>query len=147
MPAVHQAIDVAATPDECWRTFADLATWPSWFPLLRSVRALDGDGDPWRLGARLRMVFALGPARLPVTVAIEELEPRKRVRWVGGGLGVRGDHWYALDSRAPGVTRFTSHEDFSGFGAKLMIARVRDFLDDEAHRSMERFKAMVEARK
>lgn len=141
MPTVQHAIDVAATPDQCWRIFSDLATWPRWFPFLRDVR---GELRP---GGRLQLKFAAGPTTLPIDVLVEEFEPGVRVRWVGGKLGVRGDHYYSFAASLPGLTRVTSSESFSGLGARLITGRVRDLLDGEVHQSMERFKALVEAAK
>ncbi|HEY1588055.1 MAG TPA: SRPBCC family protein, partial [Polyangia bacterium] len=102
MPTVHHAIDVAATPDDCWRIFSDLSTWARWFPMLHRV-----DGE-LRAGGRLKLIFAAGPAHLPVDVTIEEYKPRELVRWVGGKLGVRGDHYYSFAVNTPGTTRVTS---------------------------------------
>lgn len=140
MPTVEHAIDVAATPDECWRVFHDLAGWPRWFPFLRQVRG------ELRAGGRLTLVFAAGPAALPVEVTVEEFTPGARVRWVGGKLGVRGDHTYSFETRAPGTTRFTSSETFSGLGARLIAGPIFARLDGETHQSMARFKALVEAK-
>lgn len=139
MPTVHHAIDVAATPDDCWRVFSDLATWPRWFPLLHKV---DGELRP---GGKLTLVFAAGPARVPVEVTIADFRPRELVRWSGGRLGVRGDHSYSFGVHAAGTTRFTSSEHFSGFGARLITGPIFTKLDGETHHSMERFKALVEA--
>jgi hypothetical protein len=139
MPTVHHAIDVAATPDDCWRIFSDLSTWARWFPMLHRV-----DGE-LRAGGRLKLIFAAGPAHLPIDVTIEEYKPRELVRWVGGKLGVRGDHYYSFAVNTPGTTRVTSRECFSGLGARLITGRIFDKLDGETHQSMERFKALVEA--
>lgn len=139
MPTVHHAIDVAATPDDCWRVFSDLATWTRWFPMLRAV-----EGE-LRAGGRLRLSFAAGPASFPVEVTIEEYRPRELVRWVGGRLGVRGDHFYSFSVNNPGTTRVTSRECFSGIGARLITGPIFEKLDGETHQSMERFKALVEA--
>lgn len=141
MPTVHHAIDVAASADDCWRIFSDLSTWPRWFPMLRAV-----DGE-LRTGGRLKLVFEAGPASLPVDVRIEEYKPGEIVRWIGGRLGVRGDHSYLFSVNNPGMTRVTSRECFSGFGARLITGPVFAKLDGEVHRSMERFKALVEAAK
>lgn len=141
MPTVHHAIDVAATPDDCWRVFSDLSTWTRWFPMLHAV-----EGD-LRSGGRLKLVFEAGPARLPVDVRIEEYKPGEIVRWIGGRLGVRGDHSYLFAVNNPGATRVTSRECFSGLGARLITGPIFARLDGEVHRSMERFKAMVEATK
>jgi hypothetical protein len=141
MPTVHHAIDVAATPEECWRVFSDLSTWPRWFPMLQRV-----DGE-LREGGRLTLHFAAGPARLPVEVAVAEWKPQELVRWVGGRLGVRGDHYYSFAVNNPGLTRVTSRECFTGFGARLITGPIFARLDNEVHLSMERFKALVEAKR
>lgn len=141
MPTVQHAIDVAATPEDCWRVFSDLQTWPRWFPFLRGVRG------ELRDRGRLTLLFAAGPTELPVDVAVEEFAPPARVRWIGGRLGVRGDHAYSFESKMAGTTRVTSSETFSGFAARLIAGPIFAKLDGEVHRSMERFKALVEERR
>jgi hypothetical protein len=140
MPTVQHAIDVSATPDDCWRIFSDLSTWTRWFPMLREVRG------ELRAGGKLTLYFAAGPARLPVDVRIEDYRPGELVRWIGGKLGVRGDHSYIFSVNNPGTTRVTSRECFTGIGARLITGPVFAKLDGETHASMERFKALVEAR-
>jgi hypothetical protein len=136
---VHHAIDVAATPEACWRLFSDLTTWTRWFPMLHAV------AGELRAGGRLTLTFAAGPVHLPVEVRIEELRPGEIVRWVGGRLGIQGDHSYSFAVHHPGTTRVTSREAFSGFGARLISGPVLARLDGEVHQSMARFKALVEA--
>ncbi len=145
MPAVHDAIDVNAPPEACWRVLTDLSTWPSWFPFLKKVRALDGAENPFFVGGRIQMRLGVGLLAVPVNVTVEEVDPVARVRWVGGGLGVTGDHWYSVDVRAPGTTRFTSHEEFSGPIGRLWPSRMVDLVHGEVHKSMERFKSLVES--
>jgi hypothetical protein len=140
MPTVTHAIDVAATQAECWRVFADLATWPHWFPFLRGVRGELG------AGRRLTLLLAAGPATLPIDIVVEEWEPGRRVRWVGGKLGVRGDHSYSFAEKALGLVRAISSETFSGLGARLITGPILAKLDGEVHRSMARYKALVENR-
>jgi hypothetical protein len=138
MPTVQHAIDVAGSPDDCWRVFSDLSTWTRWFPILAAV-----DGV-LREGGQLTLRFFAGPARFAVDVRIEEYRPKELVRWVGGRLGVRGNHSYAFDVNQPGTTRVTSHESFSGIGARLITGPIFAKLDGETHHSMARFKALVE---
>jgi hypothetical protein len=139
MPTVRHAIDVAATADDCWAVFTELARWPRWFPFLRAVR---GELGP---GGRLRLELAAGPTTLPVDVTIEEWQPGARVRWVGGRLGVMGDHSYSFEVHQPGLTRVTSAECFSGLGARLIAGPLLQMIDGGVHQSMKRFKALVEA--
>lgn len=140
MPTVQHAIDVAASPERCWQLFSDVAGWPRWFPFLRGVR-----GEGLAPGGRLTLLFAAGPATLPIPIEIRELAWGARVRWVGGALGVRGDHFFSFAVNNPGTTRVTSAECFSGWGARLIQGPVLTKLDGEVHRSMERFRALVEA--
>jgi hypothetical protein len=141
-PIVHHAIDVKAAPDACWNVLADLQTWPRWFPFCKNARSLSG--NPWRLGGRIEITFLAGPVGLPVVVEVEELEPAKVVRWRGGRLGMSGNHSYTFGLNSPGLTRVTSHEEFSGLAARMIPRLVMDRLDGEVHRSMERFKTLVE---
>ena len=141
MPTVQHAIDVEGSPDECWRVFADLSTWTRWFPMLGRV-----EGE-LRAGGRLTLYFAAGPASFPVEVKIEEYRPGELIRWVGGRLGVRGDHSYSFSVNNPGTTRVTSRECFSGIGARLITGPIFSKLDGETHLSMARFKALVEAKR
>jgi hypothetical protein len=140
MPTVQHAIDVEATPDDCWRVFSDLSTWTRWFPMLGRVQG------ELRAGGRLTLHFAAGPATFPVEVKIEEYRPGELVRWVGGRLGVRGDHSYSFSVNKPGTTRVTSRECFSGIGARLITGPIFSKLDGETHQSMARFKTLVEAK-
>jgi hypothetical protein len=139
MPIVHHAIDVAASPDACWRVFADLASWPAWFPFLRAVQG------ELRSGGRLTLSIAAGPTALPLRITVDELVPGQRVSWRGSALGVTGCHRYEFETRAPGLTRVTSHEEFTGLGARLIAGPVFNRFDGEVHQSMARFKALVEA--
>jgi hypothetical protein len=140
-PVVHHAIDVKAAPEAVWRVFADLSAWPKWFPFCKSARNLDGD---WRLGSHMEIVFHAGPVGMPVTVELQELEPPRRVRWVGGRMGMSGNHFYTFSVNSPGLTRVTSHEEFSGLATRLIPRAVLERIDGEVHRSMERLKSLVE---
>ena len=143
--AVHHAIDVSATPEACWKVLADLTTWPRWFPRNKWASALNGEPDPWRIGGRFEIAFDFGIA-VTVRAVVEEFEPARKVRWVGSGFGITGNHSYTFSSHAPGVTRVTSHEEFTGPGTLLMTARVRRMLDEEVHVSLERFRDLVETK-
>lgn len=139
MPVVQHAIDIAAPADVCWQRFADLARWPRWFPFLRAVEGT------LALGGQLTLRVGSGPAVLPIRVRIEELVAGERVRWVGGKMGMTGDHSYTFASKAPGLTRVTSREEIGGFASRMMAGPLLAKFDDEVHASMARLKALVEA--
>lgn len=107
---------------------------------------MESDGDPWRVGGRFEIVFEVGPLQVSVKPVVQEVERAKVVRWLGKGWGVQGDHAYTLESHSPGLTRVTSHEAFSGLGARLLRGKVLARLDEAAHISMARYKTLVEER-
>ena len=59
-------------------------------------------------------------------------------------MGLSGNHSYTFAVNSPGLTRVTSHEEFSGAATRWIPRRVIDRLDGEVHSSMERFKTLVE---
>ena len=144
-PVVKHAIDVGATPEQCWKVLTDLNTWPRWFPFLKYAGFV-GEQDPWRIGGRFEMVFDVGPVSVSVKPVVQEIERARIVRWVGKGYGVAGNHAYTLETHAPGLTRVVSSEAFTGLGARLLRGRVFDRLDAAVHESMVKYKALVEAR-
>jgi hypothetical protein len=144
-PTVRHAIDVAASPEACWKVLTDFNTWPRWFPRAKYAAVLGSDVDPWRVGGRFEIVFDFGLS-VSVKPTVEEIQRARHVRWVGKGWGITGDHAYTIETHAGGLTRVTSSESFSGLGARLMTRAILDRLDGEVHRSMSRFKEIVESK-
>jgi hypothetical protein len=142
---LHHAIDVAATAEACWKTFADLRTWPRWFPRLKHAAVVGTDADPWRLGCRFDIVFDFGPVTVPVRCEVKEAVRGERVRWMGRGFGITGDHSYSFASHHPGLTRVTSHEELTGVGTLVITRGIRQRIDREAHDSMARLKGAIES--
>ncbi len=139
MPVVELAIDVAAPPARCFAVFSDLEAWPRWFPYLaRAVGEL-------RVGGELHLTFAAGDRPFPLSVAVEELEPARHVRWTGGAFGLRGRHTHSFTCDGKGGTRVAWREEISGLGARLITRNVLDKIHDEVRAAMHRLKALVEA--
>ncbi len=140
---IRQAVEIAASPEACWRAFRRRAEWPRWFPLLESLEGPPGDvelvvGDE----LHLRLVFHGRGATVRVHVA--EVEPGRRVRWLGRGFGVTGDHAFSVEPAAGGA-RFVSDETFSGLPVRLLPRRLFDALEREAAAGLARFAALVTA--
>lgn len=149
MAIFHHAIDVHAARDAVWRSFADLTSWPRWFPRLQHASALPderlADGAPFCVGGELELQIAAGPlGDKRVRVVVRECERGHRVRWTGSVLGVKVNHVYSFEEKAPGATRVTSHEEIEGFAARLLRGAIFDRIDREAHESLARFKQLVE---
>lgn len=143
---VHHDIDVAAPPEACWRVLSDLGRFPEWFPRLARAQALlPGPGQtPFQPGGRFELHFDFGRVKVPVRCDVTEAVAGERLRWIGRGWGITGDHAYSLKVRHPGLTRVTSHEELSGAGTLLLTGRIFDRVDEEVHASMDRLKALIE---
>lgn len=149
MPIFHHAIDVLAPRAVVWRSFAELSTWPRWFPRLRSVSALPDErlagGAPFCVGGELELSIDAGPlGEKKVRVIVRECEREQRVRWTGTLLGMTINHVYSFDEKAPGATRVTSHEEIAGLASRLLRGPVFQHIDREAHESLAAFKQLVE---
>src|SRR5262245_40813477 len=94
-PVVRHAVDVNATPEACWKALTDLGTWSRWFPMLKYASSVDGS-SPFHVGGRFEIVFDF-PVAVSVKPVVEEVEAPHRVRWVGSGWGIKGDHSYLLE--------------------------------------------------
>lgn len=142
---IHHAIDIEASPAAVWAVFTNFDLWPRWFPYAASARSVGG--PTWQRGGALevRLVVPVVGA-LTLRLEVAEAEAERRVRWIGGSWGVRGDHLYTFEDRG-GWTRVTSHEEFGGPFAFAAGARLRDRVDQLAHASMGHLKALVEERR
>ena len=119
-----------------------MTSWPRWFPRCKHASAIDG--APFTVGCRFEIRFDF-PIPVSVKCVVDEIDLGKRARWIGSGFGIRGDHSYTLEAVGGGLTRVTSREAFSGPGALLITRAIRERLDGEVARSLDRFKALVEA--
>lgn len=150
MPIFHHAIDVLAPRAAVWRSFADLSSWPAWFPRLRSATALVDErlapGAPFCVGGELDLLIAAGPlGEKKVRVVVRECEREQRVRWTGSLLGMTVNHLYSFEEKHPGSTRVTSHEEIAGLASRLVRGPVFEHIDREAHDSLAALKRLVEA--
>jgi uncharacterized protein YndB with AHSA1/START domain len=140
---IHHAIDVDATPEQAWRVFTDLTTWPRWFPNAVSARALRP--DPFRPGGAIEVSLSVPVVgSLTLRLDVEEADPPRLVRWVGKAWGVRGDHRYTFEDRGK-WTRVTSHERFGGPLSTLANRLAPGRIDDMAHETIARLKQVIEA--
>ena len=140
---VHHAIDIAASPDAIWAVFADLSTWPRWFPRTRAARS---QGDPFRPGGRIDVELEVPVAgRIPLRLDVKEVTPARRVLWHGAAYGIAGEHSYAFDDRGK-WTRVTSHEELraAGIAKSFAIRLARGRLDVEVHESLGKLRDLVE---
>jgi hypothetical protein len=100
---------IEAPPERVWPVLADTASWSDWDSGVMGVEGRAAEGE------RIKITSELNPKRAyPVRVA--ELDPPRRMRWVGGmPLGLfRGVRTYTLTPEGEGRTRFHMREEFTG---------------------------------
>lgn len=109
---IRTQIDIEAPAAGIWALLTDFAGMSFWNPFIRSV------SGELRVGARLAVHIAPPGKRgmhfRPVVLAVR---PERELRWRGRlvlpGL-FDGEHSFLLEPLAPGRTRFTHAERFSG---------------------------------
>jgi hypothetical protein len=102
--AIEVSLDIAASPQVLWATFADLDKWPRWSPDIQSVRW--ASGTVWTLGAQLELTLDLPlPARRwSGTATITEMQPAVSVAWeTVYPLDVTVIHSYRFKPSGPGT--------------------------------------------
>ena len=111
-------IDIAASPEKIWDVLTDFRAYPEWNPFIVSI-----SGKPL-VGERLNVVLS-PPAQSEMRFkpVVLRADAGQEFRW-RGVLWFRwlftGEHFFRLDEREPGVTRFTHGEDFSGFALRYV---------------------------
>lgn len=117
MASISTELTIAAPPWAVWHALLDRARWRhfSAFQDLDPGRPLM-EGSRFWLGLRVGGLFP-APIRVKVIRRVEEQE----LRWVGGGPGIRGEHWFHLQPAGDGWTRFRHGEDFTGPLGELLV--------------------------
>lgn len=111
-------IDIAASPEKIWEVLTDFPAYPQWNPFIVSIA-----GEP-TVGKRLNVVLS-PPQQSEMRFKPEVLraDPGKEFRW-RGVFGFRwlltGEHFFRLEQRDAGHTRFVHGEDFSGWGVRFV---------------------------
>jgi hypothetical protein len=112
-------LPLGCTPERAWAVFARVEDWPEW-DRLGSLHARWLGGEPWTVGARLRL------GRRPFTFdgVVVSADPPREVAWEAPGLGIRGHHAIRFPAR-PGGCAMQGAETFTGPGARALRPLVR----------------------
>jgi uncharacterized protein YndB with AHSA1/START domain len=149
MSLVTTSIEIAATPEQVWDVVLDPRRLADWVTIHRSL----GDDTPARLrrGSTFEQTLTLRGAHLHVAWTVEQIDPPRRAEWHGRGPAhSHATIVYRLEPTGDGGTRFTYENSFKPPGGPLGAVAGRVLVgglsDREAQRSLERLKALLEAR-
>jgi hypothetical protein len=115
---LSRSLEINAPAAVIWDALADVKSWPSWKPFIRSVRFA---GDAIEVGSRFTMnIKVKGPA-VPITVTVIELDRGRKMAWTGGLRGLSMSVHGFVFEESGGKTRVTSYEHFTGALVSLML--------------------------
>jgi hypothetical protein len=116
---VTTSIEIAATPENVWAVLADLASYPEWHPVFRSVTG------QLAVGSKLKIVTTVPSTGKPMTVKVKVLtvEPGSELRWASKMLGVTISKRRFLLSPSDGGTLLVQDGTYRGLRGPGTYAR------------------------
>ena len=109
---VSTSIEIAATPENVWAVLADLASYPQWNPVFRSVTG------PLAAGSKLTIRTSVPATDHPMTARVKVLtvEPGTELRWASKLLGITISKRRFLLSPSGGGTLLVQDSTYRGLG-------------------------------
>jgi len=112
MREVSVDINISATAERVWEVLADLDAHSDWNPFIQHI------SGPMEIGERLEVRLQPPEGRgMTFRPTVLKAEPQKEFRWIGRLLmpGIfDGEHYFRIESRHDGSTRFIQGEKFTG---------------------------------
>jgi uncharacterized protein YndB with AHSA1/START domain len=130
-------IEIAASPQAVWDVLADIESWPSWNPDVKSMSMQGGlaEGSVFRWRA--------GPGT--ITSRIQHVEPPRVIGWTGTIFGIKAKHVYRLEAR-DGATLVQTEESYEGLVVRLLRGSLQKTLDKGLSDGLRYLKAETERR-
>ena len=148
MTLVRASIDIDAPPEQVYDFMLDPARLDEWVTIHRRVNSRDA--GPPREGYEMDQTLCLRGANFKVHWTLTEADRPERATWEGRGPA----HSYArtsyvLAAGGNGGTKFAYENEFKAPGGLIGAAASRMLIggvpEREAHRSLERLKALLES--
>jgi uncharacterized protein YndB with AHSA1/START domain len=133
---VTTSIQVDAPIETVWGLLADIASWRSWNPDVKSITV----SGPVRPGTGFR--WKSGPAT--VRSELLEVEAPTAIAWSGSTMGIKAVHTYRLTATADGVDVLTE-ESWDGWPPKLLRGFFHKTLDKSLRDGLGALKVAAEA--
>jgi hypothetical protein len=125
---VTTSIEIAATPDKVWAVLTDLASYPQWHPVFKSVTGQLAAGSELTIATT---VPSTGKS-MTVKVKVLTVEPDSELQWASKPLGVTISKRRFLLSPSGGGTLLVQDGSFRGLGGgrgraiRGVIGRIQD---------------------
>lgn len=147
MSHVSAEILIAAPPEKVWEVVMDPHRFDDWVTIHRDIHRAD-EGPPHE-GMKVEQTLCLRGAKFKVKWHLAECDGPHHATWEGiGPMHSHARTSYDLESDGDGGTRFRYENEFKAPGGPLGAAASRLVVggvpEREAHRSLERLKALLE---
>lgn len=123
MHQIATNIEIETDPATIWSILMDFPSYTDWNPFIRKIAGTPSPGN--RLVISIQVPASRAMTFRPVVVVCTE---NRELSWRGRlplpGL-FNGEHFFRIESPAPGRTRFTHGERFSG----VLVAFLRRYLE------------------
>jgi hypothetical protein len=114
-------IIINATPERIWHVLTNFTEYPQWNPFIVSV---EGNAV---VGARLRNTMKNNGKTFVFKPTVLGSEPGRHFAWLGSLFvtGIfDGYHFFNIESVAPGQTKLTQGEEFSGILSTFILGKI-----------------------
>lgn len=139
MRRLRSEVEIDASPEEVWKTFADFRSFPTWNPFIRQAKGKLVPGK--RLKIKLQLGRRVVKFRPKVTFVNEPLELRWRARqWIPGLFDV--DRRFKIEPVGDSRSRFVQSESGSGLLSPFLMPLMRRRI----LRGYEAFNGAIKAR-
>ncbi len=131
----RQETFIAAPLEKVWAVQTDIDRWPEWQSDISSAK-LEGN---LAVGA----IFRWKAKGLSITSTIQELEPGRRIGWMGSSIGMKAVHIWIFEPRDNG-TRVITEESLSGWFPRILKIFDPTFLEKSLAASLQVLKIQTE---
>jgi hypothetical protein len=131
-------MDMDASPEAVWATLTDLASWPSWYPGVKSMAA---DG-PFEVGSKFRWSAGPGTIRSEIVTA----DRPSRAVWKGHHGGIEAVHVWTIEPVGPTTTHVHTEESWSGLLPRILRKILQTTLKKSIDKALPAIQSEAERR-
>jgi hypothetical protein len=145
MIKLENSIQANCSPEDIWREFNDITTWPVNVPSIIGAAKWES-GEPWVPGSKFSMKL-LKPMPVYFTPEILEATPPNGVHWIARGTAVTAEQWFNFEAQPDGTTKMTARQQFDGPMTFMFGETVQKQISDMYNEWMTIVKNLAEQRK
>ncbi len=143
MIKLENSVVANCTPEDVWRHFGDITSWPVNVPAIIGTAKWE-QGEPWQPGSKFSMKL-LKPMPVYFTPEVLEAAPPNSIHWIARGTAVTAEQWFTFEAQPDGTTRMTARQTFDGPMTFMFGETVQRQITEMYNEWMNIVKAQAEA--